>query len=299
MTSRDPGLPTRSLSYGWFAAIVIAYLAIIKGVGYLASQVWDTDDGLYTTRDVVVQMWVPLGAALLFTYAVVAALRWWDPVLRERHPVQRWVWAVPVIFAVCIAVTIDYADLFDKSLGYILALLVATQFVGWGEEGMFRGIGVTTLRGHGLTEGKVALWSSTIFGAVHISNALTGDVSKALPQAIAVSFAGYFFYLMRRVSGGNVRTRSSTACSTSPSSRAPPSPSTKAPTSDPPPRSSRTSSWESSSSSDAARSNPRQHLSSDGYWSPLSTMTPSLLNLLRTQHGSDGRPSSPRAGPRR
>jgi len=27
MTSRDPGLPTRSLSYGWFAAIVIAYLA--------------------------------------------------------------------------------------------------------------------------------------------------------------------------------------------------------------------------------------------------------------------------------
>ena len=42
------------------------------------------------------------------------------------------------------------------------------------------------------------------FGAVHISNALTGDVSKALPQAIAVSFAGYFFYLIRRVSGGNV-----------------------------------------------------------------------------------------------
>ena len=69
---------------------------------------------------------------------------------------------------------------------------------------MFRGIGVTTLRAHGLTEGRVALWSSIIFGAVHISNALTGDVSKALPQAIAVSFAGYFFYLIRRVSGGNV-----------------------------------------------------------------------------------------------
>ena len=117
---------------------------------------------------------------------------------------QRWVWAVPIVFAVCIAAAIDYADLFDKSIGYILALLVATQFVGWGEEGMFRGIGVTTLREHGLTEGKVALWSSIIFGAVHISNALTGDVGKALPQAIAVSFAGYFFYLIRRVSGGNI-----------------------------------------------------------------------------------------------
>ena len=204
MTSRDPGPPTRPLSYGWFAAIVIAYLAIIKGVGHVASEVWEPNDGLYTTRDVIVQMWVPLGSALLFTYAVVAALRWWDPVLRERHPVQRWVWAVPIVFAACIAAAIDYADLFDKSLGFILALLVATQFVGWGEEGMFRGIGVTTLRDHGLTESRVALWSSVIFGAVHISNALTGELSKALPQAIAVSFAGYFFYLIRRVSGGNV-----------------------------------------------------------------------------------------------
>ena len=228
MTSPDAGHPTRSLSYGWFAAIVIAYLAIIKGVGYVAGQIWNTDDGLYTTRDVIVQMWVPLGAALLFTYAVVAVLRWWDPVLRDRHPVQRWVWAVPIVFAVCIAAAIDYADLFDKSIGYILALLVATQFVGWGEEGMFRGIGVTTLRAHGLTEGRVALWSSIIFGAVHISNALTGDVSKALPQAIAVSFAGYFFYLIRRVSGATSSTPSSTGSSTSRSSPARPSSSTKA-----------------------------------------------------------------------
>ena len=39
---------------------------------------------------------------------------------------------------------------------------------------MFRGIGVTTLRAHGLTEGRVALWSSVIFGAVHLTNAI-GD----------------------------------------------------------------------------------------------------------------------------
>ncbi len=196
--------PPRTLSYGWFAGIVIAYLAIIDGVGRLVKQVWDVDEGLYTTKDVIVQMWLPLGAALLLTYVVVAALGWWDPVLREPHPVQRWVWVVPIVFAVCIALGIDYAGLFDKNLGYVLALLVATQLVGWGEEGMFRGIGVTTLRTHGLTEGRVALWSSVIFGAVHISNAITGDLGKALPQAVAVSFAGYFFYLIRRVSRGNV-----------------------------------------------------------------------------------------------
>ena len=60
------------------------------------------------------------------------------------------------------------------------------------------------MRERGLTEGKVALWSSVIFGAVHISNAL-GDGDLTAPcQAIAVSFAGYFFYLTRRASGGNV-----------------------------------------------------------------------------------------------
>ena len=68
--------------------------------------------------------------------------------------------AIPIIFAVCALLAIDYAALADRTFGYVLALFVATQFVGWGEEGMFRGIGVTTLRSHGLTEGKVALWST-------------------------------------------------------------------------------------------------------------------------------------------
>ena len=53
---------------------------------------------------------------------------------------------MPVVFLVCSLVAIDYGALGDKTIGYVLALLVATQFVGWGEEGMFRGIGVTTLR---------------------------------------------------------------------------------------------------------------------------------------------------------
>ncbi|WP_218566472.1 CPBP family glutamic-type intramembrane protease [Vallicoccus soli] len=85
----------------------------------------------------------------------------------------------------------------------MLALLVAIQLVGWGEEGMFRGIGVTTLRNHGLAGGSVALWSSALSGAVHIVNALGSRGAQGIPQPIAVSFAGYFFYLVRRVAGGN------------------------------------------------------------------------------------------------
>ncbi len=195
--------PGRGLGYPGFALVVVVYLAIIQGGGRLARSLFDAGDGFTTTRDVIVNMWIPLGAAFLFTYAVIAYLGWLKPVLREEHRTQRWVWAVPIILAVCILAAIDFADLADKSVGFILALVVATQFVGWGEEGMFRGIGVTVLREHGLTEGKVALWSSIVFGAVHLTNAFSTG-GKAVPQAIAVSFAGYFFYLIRRVSGGNV-----------------------------------------------------------------------------------------------
>jgi hypothetical protein len=124
-------------------------------------------------------------------------------VLRDDRPVQRWVWAVPIIFLVCIALTIGYGNLAERGLGFTLALLFATQLVGWGEEGMFRGLGVVTLRRRPMTEAKVALWSSVIFGAVHLTNVI-GRGASAIPQAIIVSLAGYYFSLTRRVSRGNV-----------------------------------------------------------------------------------------------
>ena len=198
----SPSSP-KPLSYLALGVIVVGYLAVIKGGGMLVAALTDADETLVSTEGVIYNMWIPLGGALVYTYMVVAILGWWRPVLRDDRPVRRWVWAIPIIFAICILIAIDYATLADKPIGYVLALLVATQFVGWGEEGMFRGIGVTALRSHGLTEGKVALWSSVLFGAVHISNAIT-EGTQAIGQAVAVSFAGYFFYLMRRASGGNV-----------------------------------------------------------------------------------------------
>ena len=194
----------RRLTYWAFALVVFVYLAIIQGGGILVQHLADLNDDnpFVTTRGVLLGLWVPLGAALVFTYGTVAWLGWWRPVLRDDRPVRRWVLVVPVLLLISIVIGIDYGALGDKGFGYVLALLIATQFVGWGEEGMFRGISVTMLRDHGWTEGKVALWSSLIFGAVHLSNAF-GRGASAIPQAIAVSLAGYFFYLVRRVSRGN------------------------------------------------------------------------------------------------
>lgn len=197
------GASARRLSYLGFAIVVVVYLAIIQGGGLLVRAVTDYDGDLFTVTDVVLGLWIPLGAALAFTYGVAAWLGWLRPVLHDDCPTRRWVYVVPVVFLVSIVVAVDYGELLPKGAGFVLALLVATQLVGWGEEGMFRGLGVTTLRTHGLREGQVALWSSLVFGAVHLSNVFTRGVG-AIPQALIVSAAGYYFYLTRRVSGGNV-----------------------------------------------------------------------------------------------
>ncbi|MFD5176513.1 type II CAAX prenyl endopeptidase Rce1 family protein [Nocardia sp. NPDC058379] len=191
----------RRLSYPMFALIVIVYLAIIQLGGLLMTAVSGEDDFL-STRAVFFGMIIPLGAALAFTYGVISYLGWLRPVLHDDRPTRSWVRIVPIVFIVAIVFGINYSALADKGFLYVLVLLIATQFVGWGEEGMFRGIGVLVLRDHGLTEGRVALWSSIVFGAVHLANGVTHGIS-ALPQAIIVSLAGYFFYLTRRVSRGN------------------------------------------------------------------------------------------------
>ena len=194
----------RELSYIAFAVVVIAYLAIIQLGGRVIDRAADIDEshGFVTTHYLLLSLWIPIGVSLVFTYAVVIWLGWLRFVLHDDQPVNRWVWVVPIVFAVGIAGAIDYHALAEKGLAFTIALLVGTQFVGWAEEGMFRGIGVTMFRRHGMSQAQVAIWSSAVFGGVHLTNAI-GHGAQAIPQAIAVSLAGYFFYLIRRVSRGN------------------------------------------------------------------------------------------------
>jgi membrane protease YdiL (CAAX protease family) len=48
----------------------------------------------------------------------------------------------------------------------VACLVALGVVVGFGEELMFRGIGVIAFRRAGFSEGRVALWSSLVFGLV-------------------------------------------------------------------------------------------------------------------------------------
>lgn len=199
----DPAANVRRIPIVGYLVVVVVYLLIIQVGGLLLQSRAENEDRLLAIGDVLCPMTIPLAVALVFTYGVAALLGWMRPLLSERRGVRRWVWVVPIAFVITVLLATNYSQLADRGLGFTLVLLATTQMVGWGEEGMFRGLGVIALRVNGMTEGKVALWSCVIFGAVHMSN-LVGRGVSALPQAIIVSVAGYFFYLIRRVSCGNV-----------------------------------------------------------------------------------------------
>ena len=66
--------PSRSLTYWAFALVVVLYLVIIQVGGRVIGGLAD-EDNTSTTRGVVATMAVPLGLALIFTYAASRAFQ--------------------------------------------------------------------------------------------------------------------------------------------------------------------------------------------------------------------------------
>ena len=198
------GLPaeSRRLPVIGFIALVVLYLVIVQGLGLLLTRGLDTK---YAAPTSVNELWrsitVPVGLSVVLVAAVISWLRWWRAVVHDDRPVQRWLVIVPVLMLASVLIVTNYAGLADRGLGFAVLLLLSTLFVGAGEELMFRGLGVTVFRSNGFTEGKVALWSTVIFGLAHASN-LISEGPGAFVQVLVTIAAGYFFYLIRRRSGG-------------------------------------------------------------------------------------------------
>ena len=161
----------------------------------------DTKYATYTaTASVVGGLWVTVGVGSVIGLVAVAVLGWWRPVFVEERRLPRWTWVFPILMIVAIVAGVSYGNLADKGLTYTLMLLVGCLFIGVSEELMFRGIGITAFREAGFTEGKVALWTCVLFGLAHATNIFSEGIG-ALTQVLITAVAGYFFYVIRRVSG--------------------------------------------------------------------------------------------------
>lgn len=190
----------RSLPIWVYLVLIVVYLAAIQLIPRFTSPSGNAYASFPTTEAVIRGLWVTVGLGTVIGLVAVAVLGWWRPVFLDDRPLPRWVWLFPVVMIVAIVAGTSYANLADKGLTYTLLLLVGCLFIGVSEELMFRGIGVTAFRQAGFTEGKVALWTCVLFGLAHSTNLFTEGIS-ALTQVLVTVVAGYFFYLIRRVSG--------------------------------------------------------------------------------------------------
>jgi membrane protease YdiL (CAAX protease family) len=203
MTTTSSVVPgVRRIPVWALIVVILIYLAIIQVTSTLLTADLDLEFASPTSLN---ELWrsisLGVGLSLVFVYLVVAALRWWRPVFVDDVPTRRWVRWLPVVMLVTIAAGTNWAGLADRGPTFTLALLATTLIVGFAEEGMFRGLAVTTFRVNGFSEGRVALWSTVLFGLAHSINLFT-EGPKAALQVMITLVTGYFFYLIRRWAGG-------------------------------------------------------------------------------------------------
>ena len=191
----------RTLGYWSLAAVLVVYLAIIQGLGLALGQGSDADYATFPDVETTLRaMTAPVALSVLFGIAVISVLRQWPQIVHEDHPVQPWVWVVPAVLVAAAIGVMDYENLGTLDSGLLITVVASSLMVGIGEELMFRGITIQALRDNGMSEHRVALWSSLIFGAAHITN-LISEGPAAIMQVIVVSVSGFFFYLSYRVAG--------------------------------------------------------------------------------------------------
>lgn len=204
----------RRVSVPVFIALVVGYVGIAIGVAALLA---DGDDayGAPTTVEYIVRnLVIPVGLAIIFVMIATAVIGGWSSIFTTRNRFRRWMLVIPAILLGAILLITNYPGLANKGLEFTLILLIATLMVGFGEELLFRGIGVHAFRSSGFSEFKVGLWTTLIFAIAHGSNVFTTG-SKALIQVVATAATGFVFYLILRPPARWSRRWPPTVCGTS------------------------------------------------------------------------------------
>ncbi len=190
----------RSLNVWQFLVLVVVYLVIVQVVAALLNAGHEASNGLTSIENIIRSIIIPVGLAIAFTLAIVSYLGVWKEVFTNPLPVRRWLIAIPIILFVTTVVITNYPGLSDKGIEFTLLLLIGTLMVGFGEELMFRGLGIVAYRNSGYSEFKVGLWTTIIFAVAHATNIFTAGPS-ALIQVLATAGTGLIFYFILRRTG--------------------------------------------------------------------------------------------------
>lgn len=144
----------------------------------------------------------PTLTASMFLVIVISLWGWWRVVLFDKiKSGPKWTWIAPVFMLFLII--LRFATLKTENISSDLWLwtILGGAGVGFGEEMITRGSMVVALRTK-FTEGKVWLFSTLLFSALHIPNVFFGvPFTSMLVQLVLTFLLGSLLYITRRLSG--------------------------------------------------------------------------------------------------
>ncbi|WP_368496171.1 CPBP family intramembrane glutamic endopeptidase [Herbiconiux sp. A18JL235] len=197
---------------GWWKAVIVAAayvalynlagLALVPLVGGFVTKDNFLSDPLAAFLAIGLQPLI--GSVLLVIFAL--SLGWLPRPLFGRQPVPRrwWFWIGPILVLVPIVFHFLGIDYGRYGLPVVAAVLFAGVFVGFSEDFLSRGLVVVLLRRHGYREWAVAVLSSLVFAALHLSNLIAGQGLDTVGPLVIYTFAfGMCMYATLRA-GGNL-----------------------------------------------------------------------------------------------
>ncbi len=188
-----PSVPTALLVY-------LGYLAIFYTTWYVNGIEYN-DIG----RDAMTaKLWYALPTLFGSTFLIIIlwVLGWWRLVLFDNYrAAPKWAWVLPIVMVLVIANNLLGVDRSRLTPELLLWVTLGGVGVGIGEETITRGALLIGLRANH-TEKKAWLYSTLLFSALHIPNALFGlPVEAMLAQLVLTFIMGSGLYVVRRISG--------------------------------------------------------------------------------------------------
>jgi membrane protease YdiL (CAAX protease family) len=181
---------------------VLGYLVVVFAVWMIIGLDYDEiGDTVENVRDGIV---LSVGAGVVYLVIITTVLGWWKPAIHEPRRVgSRWMWAVPVLLllgALINLATTKWGEI-DRIGPYVGLLALGTLLVGFSEELLTRGLAIVGGRGS-LHERWVWVFSSAIFGLIHVPNMFFGQGGATTVRQVLFAFGvGMTYYVTRRISG--------------------------------------------------------------------------------------------------
>jgi uncharacterized protein len=181
--------------------VFLLYLVVFYGVWIINGIDYNNIGANATT---ILKWYVaPLAAGAVMLAIAATVLGWWGPALRETVKAPSWTLIPPLLMCLLAIVVLFIKDYSETTSAMVLLLVLGSVGVGFCEEMATRGLLIVGLRGS-MTEGKVWLVSSVLFGLLHLPNWAFGAGPAAAFQVLLAFMSGTTFYLLRRGTGSLV-----------------------------------------------------------------------------------------------